>query len=204
MIVRRYASALLLAFVITVGLFYLMQWLILIQEGKVEEAFRGKVIDFVRLKRESETQTKKREMPEKHQIEEAPAPPPMNLAQSDAPPASGALAVESLASDLKVDMTGPSLGTGTDSEAVPIVRVQPVYPPRAQQRGIEGWVLLEFTITEAGTVRSARVVDAEPSGIFDRSALKAIRKFKYKPKIVDGVAQEQSAQRFLLTFELED
>jgi protein TonB len=202
--IRRYAVTLFLAFLITVGLFYLMQWLILIQEGRVEEAFRGKVIDFVRLKRESETETKKRELPEKHEMEDAPPPPPMDLAESDAPPTAGSLSVGSLGGELDVDMSGPSLGTGSDSEAIPIVRVQPIYPPRAQERGIEGWVRLVFTITESGTVRSARVTDAEPPGIFDRSALKAIRKFKYKPKIVNGVAEEQAGQQAVLTFELED
>jgi len=200
----RYATSFLLAAFITLGLFYLMQWLVLMEDGRIEEAFRGKVIDFVRLKRESETQTKKRELPEKHKLEDAPPPPPMNLAQSAAPPGSSALSVGSVGDDLELDMGGPSLGAGTDREAVPIVRVQPVYPPRAQQRGIEGWVYLEFSITESGSVRGARVLDAEPSGIFNRAALKAIRKFKYKPKVVDGVPQAQSGQTIRLTFALEN
>ncbi len=99
----------------------------------------------------------------------------------------------------------PTLGGApSDSDVIPLVRVLPQYPPRAASRGIEGWVIVEFTISAAGTVKDPVVVDSHPSAIFNRAMLRAIRKWKYKPKIVDGVAVERIGVRVRQNFELED
>ncbi|NOT10888.1 MAG: energy transducer TonB [Methylococcaceae bacterium] len=79
------------------------------------------------------------------------------------------------------------------SGVVPLIRVQPKYPSRAVNRHIEGWVKIEFTISTSGTVTDAAVVAAEPAEIFDYEALKALKKWKFKEKIVNGVAVEQRA-----------
>ncbi|WP_286830273.1 MULTISPECIES: energy transducer TonB [Kordiimonas] len=89
----------------------------------------------------------------------------------------------------------------SDGERIPIVRVQPIYPRRALEHGVEGWVVLEFTVTKQGTVENAVVIDAEPKGYFERSALAAIQKYKYKPTVVDGQARESKGQ-YRMTFEL--
>lgn len=64
----------------------------------------------------------------------------------------------------------------------PLIRAQPVYPRRALTRGIEGWAEVEYTISEAGQVENVAVVDANPAGIFDRAAIKAISKWQYQPQ----------------------
>jgi len=85
---------------------------------------------------------------------------------------------------------------------VPLFRVPPKYPPRAASRQIEGWVKVEFTIQTDGSVDDAVVVGSEPENIFDDAALTAISKWKFKEKIVNGVAVPQRAvQR--LQFKLE-
>jgi protein TonB len=86
---------------------------------------------------------------------------------------------------------------------VPLVRIEPEYPMRARQRGIEGWVVIEFTISEAGTVKDAVVVSAHPGTIFNRAALQAVRKWKYNPKIQDGAAVERPGQKVTLEFTME-
>ena len=78
----------------------------------------------------------------------------------------------------------------------------PIYPRRAQTRGIEGYVLLEFFVTTAGAVRDPRVVESKPPGIFDNAAVQAALKFKYKPKVVNGEPVEVAGVRNLITFEL--
>ncbi len=90
----------------------------------------------------------------------------------------------------------------SDGEMVPIVRVLPQYPRRAIDRGIEGWVIVIFTVAADGTVQDARISDAEPKGIFDRAALKAIEKFKYKPTVIDGRALPTPNVQFRMKFEL--
>lgn len=81
-------------------------------------------------------------------------------------------------------------------------RVQPRYPSRAAARGVEGWVRLEVTVSPAGTVSNARVVDASPKGVFDRAALEAIRQWRFKPAFSEGRAVEQRADQ-TIRFRLE-
>ena len=98
----------------------------------------------------------------------------------------------------------PSPAKESQDEMLPIVKVAPIYPDRAVQEKIEGHVLLEFVVTETGGVRDAVVVDSTPRGVFDRAALDAVGKFKYKPKVVDGKPVTIPGVRNLFSFELED
>ena len=73
-------------------------------------------------------------------------------------------------------------------EMYPINEVRPMYPTRAAQRGIEGWVHLEFTVTATGSVdpESIVVLEADPPGIFDSSALRATAELMFSPRMVNG------------------
>ena len=68
---------------------------------------------------------------------------------------------------------------------------------RAAKRRIEGWVKVEFTITKEGKVKDPVVVASQPSSIFNRAALKAIKRWKFKPQIIAGEAYEQRAVQTL-------
>jgi len=196
----RHLSAAFLAIFVTFGLFYLMQALILGKDMKLGEA-GGTMIDFVRLKKDSELETKKRKMPEKKEPEEPPPPPDLSMARSNKP--SQEMGDMAFAIDVDVDMGGTGFEiAASDTDVVPIVRVQPQYPLRASERGIEGWVEVEFTISKLGTVKDPTVINSHPSSIFDRSALKAIRKWKYNPKIEDGEPVERPGIKVRLKFEL--
>ncbi len=94
-------------------------------------------------------------------------------------------------------------GGGSYSQGLVVLsRVLPRYPPRAEARGIEGWVRLEITTTPAGTVSDAKVVDASPKEIFDQAALEAIRRWRFKPAFREGRAVAQRAT-LKLRFRLE-
>jgi protein TonB len=196
----RHLSAAFLAIFVTFGLFYLMQALILGKDMKLGEA-SGTMIDFVRLKKDSELDIKKRKMPDKKEPEEPPPPPDLSVARSNKP--SQEMGDMAFAIDVDVDMGGTGFEiAASDTDVVPIVRVQPQYPLRASERGIEGWVEVEFTISKLGTVKDPRVINSHPSSIFDRSALKAIRKWKYNPKIEDGEPVERPGVKVRLKFDL--
>ena len=83
----------------------------------------------------------------------------------------------------------------------PLVRIPPRYPRSASRRGIEGVVKVAFTITKDGRVANQRVLTANPPGVFDKAAIKAIKKWKFNPKIVDGETVEQTAAQEI-TFRL--
>ena len=98
----------------------------------------------------------------------------------------------------------PAPANENQDEALPIIKVAPIYPDQAVQEKIEGHVLLEFVVTETGGVRDAVVVDSKPRGVFDQAALDAVGKFKYKPKIVDGEPVSISGVRNRFSFEFAD
>ena len=94
-------------------------------------------------------------------------------------------------------------GTGaSEGDLLPIMRVAPEYPQRAAMRGTEGWVIVEFIVDELGRVLEPRVVDANPSGIFDRAALKAVLRYKYKPRVLNGEPQIVNGVRQRIVFTL--
>jgi protein TonB len=191
------------AWVVTFGLFYLMQSLIGV-EGKLDESKAPKVVDFVRVQRSEVVQQKTREAPKKVTLDETPPPPDMSTDSSTSldPDAIGVAAVVEEAG-------GSSDGAGglgmmsADGDAVPLVRVPPQYPERAAQRGLEGRVLVEFTITKSGSVKDARVIAAEPPNVFDQAAVKSVLQWKYNPKILNGKAVEQRGMKTSVVFKLD-
>jgi protein TonB len=202
--IRRYLATLLIAFLVTFALFWVMQALIGV-EGRLDESRDSKPIDFVRLKRETETETKKRELPDRKPPEKEPPPPELNLAQNLQPDAAGEGLGIVPTFDGAGDLTGPNLGGvgGADTDVVPLVRVNPEYPMRAAQSGIEGWVAVEFTISKTGAVKDPKVIAYEPSTVFNQAALNAIRRWKYNPKIEEGKAVERPGVAVRLVFSLD-
>jgi protein TonB len=155
-------------------------------------------IDFTPLRHDTETETK-REKVQQQKPEKMPEIPLLTSSSSN------------LSSDNNIGSVLPTfdragmgnISIGADRDVVPLVRINPEYPTRARERGIEGWVQVEFTITAAGTVADAKVVDADPKGLFERAALEAIGRWKYNPKVVDGRAMERRGVQVVLTFKLE-
>jgi protein TonB len=90
-----------------------------------------------------------------------------------------------------------------DGDAIPIVRPPPEYPPREIAKGTEGWVQVRFTVTTVGTVKDAVVAEAEPQKVFDDAALKAIARWRYNPKVEDGVAVERVGLQTVIRFQIE-
>ena len=110
--------------------------------------------------------------------------------------------------------SGAGIGMGTGSgfgiesvkgggEYLPIVQVPPQYPPMALKQGIEGWVLVEFTIGTEGQVKNAKVVRSEPQGIFDSAALSAVQRFRFRPRLLGTQAVEVTGVQNRIRFRLE-
>ena len=148
---------------ITFLLYWLMSALVAAGRNALTEAPKGRIVDFVRVPNPPQLRTEqpKPEKPPKPQ--KAPETPQMQ--NETVKPSGNTVNIGSMAidSDLAVD-TSAGL-SASDGEYLPIVKVAPVYPRRAQSRGIEGWVLLSFTVTETGSVIDPVVIDAEPQGL---------------------------------------
>jgi protein TonB len=199
----RYVIAGSLAITMTFLLFWGMQALIAGGNDVMTEPAKGNVLDFIRLKQE-EAVVKKERKPQKPPKPKEPPPPmvapPMQQANPNAQGVKSQFAAE-MQSDTGLS-GGLSLDT-SDGDYLPIVKVAAVYPRRAQSRGIEGFVVVEFIVTKTGSVKDAQVVTAKPEGVFDRAALDAVAKFKYKPRVVDGVAMEVAGVQNRITFEID-
>jgi len=212
--ITRYGLSLAIGVFVTLLLFYIMQ--ALIQSGKrvITDDDGSSLVDFVRLKEDQLLQKKERK---------AKKPPPPDEPPPDIPPQQFNVAVDQSAYSmstvdlsLNVSVSGGGFGI-TDGDYLPIVKVQPVYPRRALSRGMAGWVIVEFTVNEQGMVENPMVVancgmvqnarsegecEDHPSNMFDSAALKAALKFKYKPKVIDGVPTATAGVQNKITFEL--
>ncbi len=163
-------------------------------------------IEFTRLRRDTDVQTHREEKPDLQLRPQAPAAAvatttvatgvaggPLTATRVGAP----GLGARVVAQKISVS------GAGSDRDVIPLVRIEPEYPPHAAQRNIEGWVIVRFTITPMGTVKDAMVVDSQPPRVFDEAAARAVSRWKYNPKVQDGVAVERRGVQVLLRFQLE-
>lgn len=198
-IYSRLMSVVLLAAGVTIGLFLVMKVLVTGQEYEIEEELAAIGIDFVRVQRDEESQTKDRALKRPSKVEPEEPPPPPKLTQPNRPNIDKA----SMSADLGAfDLTGLNLNAPVDGDTLAIVRVLPRYPSRALSRGIEGWVLMEFAIDELGLAVNPVVIESEPPGIFDRAALSAVKRWKYRPMIEDGRPRMRPGVRQLISFEI--
>lgn len=194
---KRIVCALPLGVAVTAGLLFMMH--LFIETGQGSSATTvARVVDFVRIEREEVVQTSERRPEKPDPLETAPdLPQPENT--------------ESFSSSFEIALAKPvvefgaSLGsTGiivSDGEYLPIVKVAPVYPMRALQRRVEGYVIVEFVVTASGGVTDVSVVESS-APIFEQAAIEAAQKFKYKPRVVDGVAITVSGVQNRITFKL--
>jgi periplasmic protein TonB len=199
----RFPMALVGALFITMALYAFLHALIS-RRGDLGDVQAVVKIEFTRLHAESEIEKRKPEKAKQEKAEVAPPPPDMKISQSTIDPSAGGGmgAIATMVEQNTKQMANINQGGG-DRDAVPLVRIDPDYPMQARQRGIEGWVVVEFTISTAGTVKDAEVVASEPGNIFDRAALNAVRKWKYNPKVVDGKPVERPGLKVRLDFSME-
>tara|TARA_B100000676_G_scaffold136850_1_gene135623 strand:- start:2 stop:643 length:642 start_codon:yes stop_codon:yes gene_type:complete len=182
------------SFILTVSIFFIMQWLIDVGDVELDNT-SIKIADVTMPERELELL-----MDMERPQEEEPPPETMPPEFDMTPPAE----VDSSAARPNLGFKGKKAGVFADGSYVPIFQVPPVYPRRALERGIEGCVMLKFTVTKVGSTRDPMVEWAVPPGIFDRAAMRSALKYKYKPQIRDGEAIEVPNVRTVVIFKIED
>lgn len=199
----RVPISILAALGMTGALFFGMWGLIAGTEMVLDEYAKRPSIEFVRVRQDSQTKTKKRELPKKQRPDPPPKTPDMDMPDNNGPGGTGVMKMTT-AIDTNMDLGKMKLGAApADSDAVPVVRIEPMYPRRAAEQFIEGWVQVGFDISTRGTTKNVKVVKASPRAIFDRAAIQAVKKWKYNPKIVDGKPQERRGLSVRLQFKLD-
>ena len=173
--------------VMMLSLGWFMYFLVHNTDMRLSDSARTQLLDFVRMKRD-ETVERKERKPERPQPREMPdTPPTADATDAD----SSALNVNLGFSDMNADMGIGGLGIGGDSEFLPIVKVAPQYPRRALLDGTTGQCVVRYTVTTIGTVKDIEVLrDRCTDVVFIRPSIEAAKRFKYKPRVIDGTAVE--------------
>ena len=196
----RFAIAGVTGVVVTFALLWVMQILIATGKDALTNKRDFRFVDFVRIKRD-EVVNLDEDKPEKPPEPEQ-QPPDMPQPELDQLNTSDTVNISFSRTGIELV---PSRGNFSivDGDYLPIVKVAPIYPRRAQTRGLEGYCLLEFTVTRTGTVRDARAIECT-SSLFQRASVNAAAKFKYKPRVVDGQEIEVPGVQHIIRFEIED
>jgi len=179
-----------LAVVTTFALFSFMAFLIKSDQVNPIDTGATSVIEVYQTPKDSEVKSIIRK-PLQPPVPPKPMPS-MNLAP-ETTTASGHIGYQPAGLEISVPETEVGgMGGYRDTEARPVVRVNPKYPIEAARNGIEGWVILAFDISAIGEVVNIKILDSEPKRVFDKAAKQALRKWKYRAKSVDGrpVSQE--------------
>lgn len=163
------------------------------------------MVNFIRAMDDSDAQRKNRDVSEPPKPKPAPrVNTPIAQTQNQSPDMTMPNIDTSLSSfkgqGLGSMLSGYGFGS---SDVIPLVRVDPRYPASALSRRIEGYVIVRMNINASGNVEDVEVVESEPKGVFEREAIRAAWRFKFKAKLEDGKPVAQTA---VLPFEfnLED
>ena len=207
---NKYAAGIGFSSAITLALFFVMVILISLGDTGMKEDTSVKLADIVMPDREIDTFMTEVEKPDK------PEEQPEDIAQPelDLAPLTGI--------DVSVAKPKPNFKAGgsffRDGEYIPLFKVVPIYPRRAQERGTMGYALVEFTITDTGSVENAQTIEGycsskrpddpevqfRPCSMFNSASARAALKLKYKPKIVDGRAVPVDGVLHRFTYILDD
>ncbi len=200
--IGRYALSIVIGVVVTLSLLFVMQLLIASGKAALTEPRARAQLDFVRVRR-NENLNVEDFTPDKPPPppEVPPETPPQEMDNIDPNAPTINIAPPSVSADTNIG--GPGGMNIAEGDYLPIVRVAPVYPARALSRGLEGYVDMSFTVTMAGTVRDP-IVMYSTSSLFERAATRAVLKFKYKPRVVDGVPVDVSGVKTRISFQIED
>jgi len=200
----RLLIGILLGLVVTAALFWTMQYLIITADRELNEGSAGALVDFVRLRRDESIQRRQLK-PKKPPPPEAAPPQPPTPQLDNLNPNAEKIAITAAPVETDIEMSGGfSLGVG-EGDYLPIVKVAPIYPQRALSRGIEGYCVVQYTVTKQGTIRDPFVIEDQcTSSLFQRASIQAALKFKYKPRVIDGQAVEVPGVQNKFTYEIEE
>mgnify|MGYP000038052274 FL=1 len=188
----------LIAVIITFSVFLLIQSLISRDANIKNNKKKRNYIEFIKINENDNLEERSRVLPDKPPQPKRPPQPEVELDDSKPPPMQN-IDIDIPDFDLPTDFSGAflgnvsNLGSGT-SQLIPLVKIAPRCPPEASRNGINGEVVLSLVVNASGKVESVKLVSSKPARVFNREASKAVRRWQFKPKTIDGVAVSQKGQ----------
>jgi protein TonB len=187
-----------LAVLITLGLILAMYGLIKMDEPELTSGKSVKLPDFVHADRNEDLQTIAPKPDRPTDVQEQPDVPDVDVTP-DRVDINSNLSLGAVKVGINRDLKGFN---SNDGEYLPIFRAPPIYPRRAMERGLCGWVDLMYTVTASGGTRDPVVTDSS-SSMFEKAARKAALKYKYKARQVGGKGVDVPGVEIRIRFSLE-
>lgn len=193
-----------IAIIVTFALFALMQRLIFVGEVEFDEEGDEYSFDINPQVEELNARTRDTSIEDVQQVDPPPPPPQIERQAADLPTESLSTIVGSIP-----DFDAPQLNSGnvsfnvSDRDAQPLVRIPPQYPVRAAERGLEGYCDMRFNVSPDGTPIEIEATYCT-SSMFQRSSIRAVERWRYSQRIVDGVAQTRVGVQTRIEYELAD
>jgi protein TonB len=203
--IYRVIAGIMVGLAITAALFWAMPYMIETTDRQLDKAGSTNLVDFVRLRRD-ETIHRRELKPRKPLPPQSPPPLPSTPQFESLNPNVETIAISATPAETNIEISGAgfSLGFG-EGDYLPIVKVAPIYPQRALMRGIEGYCVVQYTVTRQGTIRDPFVIEGQcTNSMFHRPSLQAALKFKYKPRVIDGQAVEVPSVQNKFTYVIEE
>ena len=184
--------------VFTFLVFLIIQQLILRSGELIKQNKAPNLVEFIRIKQDDNLQERTRTLPEKPPKPKRPPTPELQLDPNKPPPINNFdfdIPDFSLPTDFKGAFLGDisNLTSGT-SQLIPIVKVAPRCPREAAISGIDGSVLMVLNVNSNGKVDKVVIKQAKPPNVFNSEAVRAVRRWQFKPKTIDGVAVDQKGE----------
>lgn len=190
--------SLLLSILVTLSLIVAMYALIKMDEPELGDKKAFKLPKFTYVPKSEDVQTITPKPIKPQEVQEQPDIPDVKVIP-DRVDVGSDLGLGAIKVGINRDLKGFN---SNDGEYLPIFRPSPIYPRRAAERGLCGYVDLSFTVTAAGGVRDPIVTDSS-SSMFEKSAKKAALKYKYKPRQTGGKAVDVSGVEIRVSFNME-
>jgi protein TonB len=203
--IYRVIAGIMVGLAITAALFWAMPYMIETTDRQLDKAGSTNLVDFVRLRRD-ETIHRRELKPRKPLPPQSPPPLPSTPQFESLNPNVETIAISATPAETNIEISGAgfSLGFG-EGDYLPIVKVAPIYPQRALMRGIEGYCVVQYTVTRQGTIRDPFVIEGQcTNSMFHRPSLQAALKFKYKPRVLDSQAVEVPGVQNKFTYVIEE
>lgn len=201
----RVITGIVFGLAITSALFWVMPYMIETTDRQLDESDSTMLVDFVRLRR-NETVHRRELKPTKPPPPQSPPPLPSTPQFENLTPNAETIAISATPAETDIEISGAgfSLGVG-EGDYLPIVKVAPIYPQRALLRGIEGYCVVQYTVTRQGKIRDPFVIeDRCTHSMFHGPSLQAALKFKYKPRVINGQAIDVPGVQNKFTYVIEE
>lgn len=202
----RLLMALPIALAISIALFSVMAWMVDNGNQGKPEASENLSFTMMMVEPESDLQRRQRSVPEQPKPPELPPETKVSQSKSEVSSLMPVTPMSSAGLDTAINglkISAPTFGSfKSNQQAMPLYRVEPRYPSRALKRKIEGYVIMSFSIDETGKPFNVEIQETSPKRMFNRDAVRALKQWKYQPKLLEGKAIVQQNQTVRLEFKL--